>query len=200
MSWAGIANNQTVTFNNLQDAVNNNIFLQKNIIPASNECITKTDANNYVYLNTNNSGYAAKASNQLVTKQDLQGTVTYIPFSGYYPIVGGNSTTSGTIYNYTGYTINLFLAFYSGTINSGNLGSNTDFMTITPLSSISVTVTGISAGVTYYSSGSYSIGNLATYTLYLDKRDGFGTGTASALYLYYSFNPPFAPTKYLVNP
>lgn len=198
MSWAGIANNQTVTFNNLQDAVNNNIFLQKNIIPASNECITKADANNYVYVNQNKASFSAKSSNQLVTKQDLEGTVTYIAFSGYYPIVGGYSTTSGTLYNYTGSTINLWLAFYSGTVNSGNLGSNTDFMTITPLSSISVTVTGISAGVTYYSGTSYLINNLATPTLYLDKRDGFGSGTASALYLYYSIT--VGGTKYLVNP
>lgn len=198
MSWASIANNQTVTFNNLQDAVNNNIFLQKNIIPASNKCITKTDANNYVYLDTNNSGYAAKASNQLVTKQDLQGTVTFIAYSGYYPVVGGSSTTTGTVYNYTGSTINLWLAFYSGTVNSGNLGSSTDFMTIVPASSISVTASGISAGVIYYSGTSYLVNNLATPTLSMNKNDGYSSGTASALYLYYSIT--VGGTKYLVNP
>lgn len=84
MSWAGIANNQTVSFNNLQDAVNNNVFALKNAIPASNEQITKADADYYVYINTSYGPYAAKASNQLVVKSDLQAQVTSYPYTIWY--------------------------------------------------------------------------------------------------------------------
>lgn len=72
MSWAGLANNQTISFNNLQDAVTNSPnFIAKQAIPVSLEQITKTDANDYVFIDTAYSPYAAKASNQLVVKTDL---------------------------------------------------------------------------------------------------------------------------------
>ncbi len=71
MSWASIANNQTVSFNNLQDAVNNGVFTLKASIPVSNEQITKTDADTYVYIDTAYGPYASKASNQLVVKSNL---------------------------------------------------------------------------------------------------------------------------------
>lgn len=84
MSWASITNNQTVSFNNLQSAVNNGVFTQKTSIPASNEQITKTDANTYVNINTSYSPYAAKASNQLVVKSDLQAVITSYAHTIYY--------------------------------------------------------------------------------------------------------------------
>jgi hypothetical protein len=72
MSWEGLANNQTVSFNNLQNAVSSGIFVAKTTIPSSNEQITKTDADTYVYLNTSFASFAAKSSNQLVVKSNLQ--------------------------------------------------------------------------------------------------------------------------------
>ena len=72
MSWAAIASNQCVSFNNLQDAVTTNVFVIKAAIPVSLEQITKTDADTYVYIDTAYGPYAAKASNQLVVKSDLQ--------------------------------------------------------------------------------------------------------------------------------
>jgi len=72
MSWAGISSNQCVSFNNLQNAVNTGVFTLKNSIPASSEQITKADADYYVNINTSYGPYAAKASNQLVVKSDLQ--------------------------------------------------------------------------------------------------------------------------------
>lgn len=88
MSWAGIASNQTVSFNNLQDAVNNGVFTLKNAIPASNEQITKAEANYYVNIDTSYGPYAAKASNQLVVKSNLQpaapACATYINISAMY--------------------------------------------------------------------------------------------------------------------
>jgi hypothetical protein len=82
MSWAGLANNQTISFNNLQNAVSNGIFIAKTTIPTSDEQITKADADTYVYINTSFASYSAKASNQLVVKSNLQsnsdGSVTFL--------------------------------------------------------------------------------------------------------------------------
>lgn len=76
MSWAALANNQTVSCQNLQNAVNTGVFTLKNTIPSSDpaafEQITKADANYYVNINTAYGPYAAKSSNQLVVKSDLQ--------------------------------------------------------------------------------------------------------------------------------
>lgn len=79
MSWAGISSNQTVSFNNLQDAVTNGIFSQKTSIPASNEQITKTDADTYVNIDTSYGPYSSKSSNQLVVKSNLTPAVTPTP-------------------------------------------------------------------------------------------------------------------------
>jgi hypothetical protein len=79
MSWAGISSNQTVSFNNLQDAVSNGIFSQKTTIPSSNEQITKTDADTYVNIDTSYSPYSSKSSNQLVVKSNLTPAVTSTP-------------------------------------------------------------------------------------------------------------------------
>lgn len=71
MSWAGLVSNQTISFTNLKDAVDTGVFIAKITQTTSNEQITKTDADNYVYINTSVSPYATKASNQLVVKSDL---------------------------------------------------------------------------------------------------------------------------------
>lgn len=71
MSWSGIASNQCVSRNNLQDAVNTGVFTLKNTIPAGTEQITKADADFYVNIDTSYGPYAAKASNQLVVKSNL---------------------------------------------------------------------------------------------------------------------------------
>jgi hypothetical protein len=76
MSWAGIANNQCISFNNLQDAVTTGVFALKNSIPVSTEQITKADADYYVYIDTTYGPYASKASNQLVVKSNLQPAAT----------------------------------------------------------------------------------------------------------------------------
>lgn len=82
MSWAGLANNQTISFNNLQNAVTTGVFIAKTSIPSSNEQITKADADTYVFLNTSFSPYSSKSSNQLVVKSNLQsnsnGSVTFV--------------------------------------------------------------------------------------------------------------------------
>lgn len=96
MSWASIANNQCVSFNNLQDAVNNGVFYLKNAIPASNEEITKADADYHVYIDTAYGPYAAKASNQLVVKSNL---VTAFPCTCFALINNDNIDISIGYYN-----------------------------------------------------------------------------------------------------
>ena len=76
MSWAGLANNQIVSFDNLIDAVATGQFTALTTIPSSNEEITKTDASTYVNCWTGYSLFANKASNQLIAKRDLVTTTT----------------------------------------------------------------------------------------------------------------------------
>jgi hypothetical protein len=84
MSWSGIASNQCVSCENLQDAVTNGIFTLKNTIPSSTPAkykqITKAEANNYVNLDSSYAPFAAKSFNQLVVKSNLQ-PCTNLPYS-----------------------------------------------------------------------------------------------------------------------
>jgi hypothetical protein len=106
MSWVGIANNQTVSFNNLQDAVTNGYFVALAAIPASQEQITKTDASTYANIDTTYGPYAAKASNQLVVKSNLRPisyayTIyfnEYCFYDGFY-VEGGAGTASAACVN-----------------------------------------------------------------------------------------------------
>lgn len=110
-TWAATANNETISFNNLQNGVDTGVLSQKAAIPASNEQITKADANTYVNINTSFAPYAAKASNQLVVKSNLQSTVlvsniaTAAPFFG----IANNQTTSGPIQLISGWDNNTSL-------------------------------------------------------------------------------------------
>ena len=74
MSWSSIADNQTVTFSNLLNAVTTGQLVAKTAFSSSQKCITKSEANTYVYIDTSYPSYSSKASNQLVAKEDL---VTY---------------------------------------------------------------------------------------------------------------------------
>ena len=94
MSWASIANNQCISFNNLQDAVTTSVFALKAAIPVSLEQITKTDADTYVYIDTAYGPYAAKASNQLVVKSDLQPPPTTTTTTTSAPPPTTTTTTS----------------------------------------------------------------------------------------------------------
>jgi hypothetical protein len=90
MSWVSLTSNQCVTCNNLQDAVNNGVFAQKNTIPSSNKEITASEADYYVYINS-----TGKASNQLVVKGDL------VSSGGWYTwFVSPPQTSSCSGYGY----------------------------------------------------------------------------------------------------
>ena len=89
MSWAGLANNQTVSFNNLQNAVDNSIFTAAQAIPASNEQITKSDALLYVYVQA----IPSKSNSQLVVKSDLVSSVVTV----FISICGTNPDGNGDV-------------------------------------------------------------------------------------------------------
>lgn len=72
MSWSGIASNQTVSCNNLQDGVDTGVFIPTSTIPVSQKQITKTEASSYVAINTSYPSFSSKSANQLVVKSDLQ--------------------------------------------------------------------------------------------------------------------------------
>lgn len=71
MSWAGLANNQTISFTNLKDAVDTGVFISKATQVTSNEQITKQDAIDKAWVNTVYTPLSSKSSNQLVVKSDL---------------------------------------------------------------------------------------------------------------------------------
>lgn len=112
MSWASLANNQTVSFNNLQNAVNTYVFVAKTAIPVSTEQITKADADTYVYIDTAFASYAAKSSNQLVVKSDLQPSLFSLGLGPGYDTIAETCNAPFTI-TQTG--------TYSGTLGVGTV-------------------------------------------------------------------------------
>lgn len=73
MSWAALANNQTVSWADLQNAVDNNVFIQIGLIPPpgipSNREITKVGALTTVDIES--APLSGKSNNQLVVKSNL---------------------------------------------------------------------------------------------------------------------------------
>jgi hypothetical protein len=87
MAWADLSDNQCISFNNLQDAVNNGIFTAIAGIPASDFQITKADAaSEIVITNPNYPGYANKSAQFLLVKSDIYnlGVVELVPSYGIY--------------------------------------------------------------------------------------------------------------------
>lgn len=72
MAWADRANNQTVSFTDLKDAVDTGVILGKTTITPSNEQVTKSDVDTYTWANTLFPAFANKANNQLVVKSNIQ--------------------------------------------------------------------------------------------------------------------------------
>lgn len=121
MPWSTIANNQTISRANLQDAISQGYFTLKAAFPSDNKQITKDNADAYINIpNSSWPGYADKSGNQLLTKVDLPTTIqnngefildaqygmTFTSMSGSvgslpsfsFPVTGGNTTVN---FNYT---------------------------------------------------------------------------------------------------
>ena len=104
MSWAGLATNQTVSFNNLQNAVTTGYFYALTTIPTSLEQITKSDASTYVSIDTAYAPYAAKSSNQLVVKSDLVAATPVTPCSEFYVVPSEDELLAGDGFIYFSFT------------------------------------------------------------------------------------------------
>jgi len=148
MSWSSLANNQTVSCSNLQDAVNNGVFTLKNTIPVSNKQINKSEAEYYVYINP-----ISKATNQLVVKSNL---------------VANTSTTSTTT---TIYSVPRYALAGTGTnlyksINGGANWSNVSYFNGNDIGVVCVSSTG-----QYMLVSAYPLEN-NTETLYLSSDYG----------------------------
>jgi len=68
MSWAGLASNQCISYNNLKNAVDTGVFMAAEAaVPPGSLMITRAVAEQYVVINP----ITSKASNQLPVKSDL---------------------------------------------------------------------------------------------------------------------------------
>lgn len=68
MSWAGLASNQCISYNNLKNAVDTGVFqLAEAAVPPGSLIITRAVAEQYVVINP----ITSKANNQLPVKSDL---------------------------------------------------------------------------------------------------------------------------------
>ena len=146
MSWAGLSSTQWVSGNNLQNAVNTGYITATGTIPATDRWIIKSNAPSYVNLNTSNTYYAGKSSNQWLAKRDI---------------------TPPLINNYCYMTI-----YYTTTSSGGNAGGFQAYLTSSynVTSNVFTNYSNYYTGYTDYmpngSSGSY--GSFHNYTSYVD--------------------------------
>ena len=121
MAWNDLANNQTVSFTNLKDAVDTGVLSPKFDITPSNEQITKLDAELLVYLDTTFSPYTSKSFNQLVVKSNLRcGVPVTVTENLGWRGIANNETTSSPIQLLAGYNNN----FDGRIFRSTDYGSN----------------------------------------------------------------------------
>lgn len=194
--WSNIASNQTVSRNNLQNAVNTGVFTAKTSIPAGTKQITKAEANTYVNLNTSNAGYASKASNQLMVKTDLTAPASGVVFtaiSGLYPVSGASSTCVGTVTNYGSSSVIIKGVFNSAGVSSGIVGNNRVYYrafaggATVYIYFLNQTITSFGQNIlTNRDSENIRLGWFilpanATYDITIDKFDGVGSGTTLRL-------------------
>lgn len=128
MAWDNLTSNQTISFSNLANAVNTQVFTQKTPIPTTSEQITKTDANTYVNINTSYTPYSNKSSNQLVVQSNLQQTTFCAENGGFgngYPdaiLVLNNQTilVGGSFDYYSGTSAPGLVNLYQGGVLNVN--------------------------------------------------------------------------------
>lgn len=85
MNWSSVASNQTVSYDSMQSAVDNGIFLALGIFPpsgvSSSRCVTKALALSYLDIKTE--PLDGVANNELVIKSQLEGKVyTFYELAG----------------------------------------------------------------------------------------------------------------------
>lgn len=70
-NWSSIVANEIITRAELDAAITASIFTRKIAFVADDKCLTKAEANSYIYLDSSNAFYSPKTSNQLIAKRDL---------------------------------------------------------------------------------------------------------------------------------
>jgi hypothetical protein len=118
MPWNDLANNQTISFTNLKDAVDTGVFASRTTVPVSNEQITKADTNTYVWVNELFGPFASKANNQLVVKSNLDCGVPVTNTENlFWSGIDNNQTTSSPIQLLAG----------SSNFGGGRISRSTDY-------------------------------------------------------------------------
>jgi photosystem II stability/assembly factor-like uncharacterized protein len=167
MSWVALASNQTISADNLQNAVTTGVLCLKNTIPFSYKQVTKAEADSYVYLYPNYPSFAAKASNQLVVKKDLPnmigygaryGDTAYRTFDGGYSweniSPGGSIVIADIACSSTGNYVTILLE--NGYIYySSNYGSSWTNVSFTPNASTRIAMSKDGQYQTYCRYGDY---------------------------------------------
>ena len=158
MSWSSLANNQTISYNNLQDAVNNGVFTLVSAISASTRLGTKSYVAAHVSgFSTTYPPYANKSSNQLLVKGDIYNPGNFILDAQYgmyftsmtgsvgglptfsYPVTGVNTTQT-----------------YNGTIASQTITVGLDGSLVTSPANVVLYVDGVQVDCLSITSGSQS--------------------------------------------
>ena len=122
MSWSGLAVNQAISYNNLQDAVTNSVFVATGTsIPVSNKIVTKNNIGNYIYYDPSNTTLQPKASNQTIAKRDLMpaanNTATLYYTNNSHGFLSGWNISANACANYAGgSTISIY---YAGSFGVG---------------------------------------------------------------------------------
>lgn len=114
MSFSALADNQCVSYNNLQSGVNQGYFDAKTTIPATNRESTKAAAYTYVDIDPNYPPFASKLDNQLIVKRDLKDNVAVVEIS--------NNFFEGTITDVTVNGVSIYGASFPLDIGNGTQG------------------------------------------------------------------------------
>ncbi|MBI2283320.1 MAG: hypothetical protein HYU71_06405 [Bacteroidetes bacterium] len=92
-SWAGLASNQTVSWDNANNAVTNGYFAARGVAGTGSKQITKSEALTYYWINPRNATLWDKANSQLVVKQDITaGDVLNASGTLYFSSQAGHTT------------------------------------------------------------------------------------------------------------
>lgn len=110
----------------------------------------------------------------------------YIYGQANYPVTGPNSTITGYIWNDSSSPIYVKIQFNSGGVSSGSISANVDVLAVYLSSIVSISVSGsiTTFGTNLISSSYITIAANSAPYFYIDKFDGFGSG--STLRIYYS--------------
>jgi len=110
-SWSGLASNQTVSWDNANNAVTNGYFSARGTPPTGSKQITKSEALANYWVSPYNATLYNKSSNQLVVKQDITAAdvlstsapLYYSSQSGHVVYGWANPCSIGTTLSVTAY-------------------------------------------------------------------------------------------------